>query len=100
MDSSAKTNAGIAAVLSFIFSGLGQIYNGQIKKGLVIMSFSSLGLISALLGAILIGYYIFGKVFFANELIVGLSLLIFGIILIALLGTYSIFNAYKRAQEK
>ena len=30
-------NAGIAAVLSFFISGLGQIYNGQIIKGLFIV---------------------------------------------------------------
>ena len=28
-------NSGIAAVLSFFFSGLGQIYNGQIAKGVL-----------------------------------------------------------------
>ena len=30
-------NPGLAAVLSFFFSGLGQIYNGQILKGLLFM---------------------------------------------------------------
>ena len=30
-------NPGVAAVLSFFFAGLGQIYNGQIGKGLGIM---------------------------------------------------------------
>lgn len=33
----AVKNAGIAAVLSFFICGLGQIYNGQIFKGLVMM---------------------------------------------------------------
>jgi TM2 domain-containing membrane protein YozV len=28
---------GLAAVLSFFFSGLGQIYNGQILKGLIFL---------------------------------------------------------------
>ena len=31
-------NPGLAAVLSFFFSGLGQIYNGQILKGLLFMA--------------------------------------------------------------
>ena len=31
-------NPGVAAVLSFFFSGLGQIYNGQILKGLLFMA--------------------------------------------------------------
>lgn len=30
-------NEGIAAVLSFLFCGLGQIYNGQIGKGIVLI---------------------------------------------------------------
>lgn len=30
-------NEGIAAVLSFFFCGLGQIYNGQIGKGIVLI---------------------------------------------------------------
>lgn len=30
-------SAGLAAVLSFFISGLGQIYNGQILKGLIII---------------------------------------------------------------
>ena len=30
-------NEGIAAVLSFFFTGLGQIYNGQIGKGIVLI---------------------------------------------------------------
>jgi TM2 domain-containing membrane protein YozV len=29
-----QKNAGLAAVLSFLFMGLGQIYNGQIGKGI------------------------------------------------------------------
>ena len=39
-------SAGLAAVLSFFWCGLGQIYNGQIAKGLV---FGSLYFISFLL---------------------------------------------------
>jgi len=30
-------NSGVAAVLSFFIYGLGQIYNGQILKGLIMM---------------------------------------------------------------
>jgi len=30
-----KKNPGLAAVLSFFFTGLGQIYNGQIGKGVL-----------------------------------------------------------------
>lgn len=46
-------NAGIAAVLSFFISGLGQIYNGQIVKGLVIIFVQ---IVNGLLTAVLIGW--------------------------------------------
>lgn len=46
-------NPGIAAVLSFFYMGLGQIYNGQIAKGVVfIVAYS----ISLLLMIVLIGF--------------------------------------------
>ncbi|MBN2445889.1 MAG: hypothetical protein JXO22_04145 [Phycisphaerae bacterium] len=32
------SHAGIAAILSFFLTGLGQIYNGQIIKGLLLMA--------------------------------------------------------------
>jgi TM2 domain-containing membrane protein YozV len=46
-------SAGLAAVLSFFISGLGQIYNGQILKGLVIIVVQ---IINAALTTILIGW--------------------------------------------
>jgi len=46
-------NAGLAAVLLFFFMGLGQIYNGQIAKGIIfIVAYG----ISFLLMFILIGF--------------------------------------------
>ncbi len=46
-------NPGIAAVLSFFIAGLGQIYNGQITKGI---AFIIAYFISALLMIIFIGF--------------------------------------------
>ncbi len=46
-------NPGLAAVLSFFYMGLGQIYNGQIAKGIAFLIFYS---ISILLMMILIGF--------------------------------------------
>lgn len=46
-------NPGIAAVLCFFYTGLGQIYNGQILKGLVLLGvrlFSDLILCALLIG--------------------------------------------------
>ncbi|WP_078554904.1 hypothetical protein [Bacillus alkalicellulosilyticus] len=46
-------NSGIAAVLSFFYSGLGQIYNGQIAKGIAfIVAYA----ISVLLMFVIIGF--------------------------------------------
>ncbi len=46
-------NPGLAAVLSFFFMGLGQIYNGQIAKGIAFIVIYS---ISWLLIFILVGF--------------------------------------------
>jgi TM2 domain-containing membrane protein YozV len=46
-------SAGLAAVLSFFISGLGQIYNGRILKGLVIIVVQ---IINGALTTILIGW--------------------------------------------
>ena len=43
----------LAAILSLILSGLGQIYNGQITKGVI---FIAIQLINAALTAVLIGW--------------------------------------------
>lgn len=51
-----RKNEGIAAVLSFIFTGLGQIYNGQIGKGIM---FIIAGAICVLLMIILIGFLLY-----------------------------------------
>lgn len=68
-----KKNAAIAALLSFIITGAGQIYNGEIAKGIV---------------------------FFVLEII--FILLIFaliGIILAPLFWIYAIYDAYKTAER-
>ncbi|ERN51239.1 hypothetical protein M3689_13030 [Alkalihalophilus marmarensis] len=46
-------NAGLAAVLSALWCGLGQIYNGQIGKGLLFMFIQ---FINALLFFVVIGF--------------------------------------------
>ncbi len=46
-------NSGLAAVLSFFFTGLGQIYNGQIGKGVLFIVIQG---INFLLMFIIIGF--------------------------------------------
>ena len=66
-------NPGIAAVLSFIYPGLGQIYNGQIKRGVTFL----------IIGGLLV-----------------LSMMIFiGFILYPIFWIYNIVDAYKGAEN-
>ena len=51
-----EKNAGIAAVLSFFVTGLGQIYNGQIFKGILLIVIQ---VINGLLMYLLIGFITF-----------------------------------------
>jgi len=90
---------GIAAICSFIFSGLGQLYNGQIKKGLGIIFLSSLSIILVLLGALLLWQAIINFLL-VKIFVLGLILFLLGIILICILGAYSIFDAYDYALKK
>ncbi|MCM8780803.1 MAG: hypothetical protein NC908_02635 [Candidatus Omnitrophica bacterium] len=94
MDTGRISNGGIAAVLSFIFNGLGQLYNGQIFKGLTIVFLSSASMIVVLMGALLFGFSLIGRVLFSGQIIWGLSLFILGIISICVIGIYSIVDAY------
>lgn len=92
-------NPGMAAVLSFIFNGLGQLYNGQILKGLLIIFLSSLSMLVLIIGSILIGFWLLGKIISIKVLILGLVLFLVGLIGICVLGIYSIFNAYQVAKK-
>ena len=94
-----KSNPGVAAVLSFFFSGLGQIYNGQIKKGLFIMFLATLNILIFIIGAVLIGCWLLGKIFSPAQIIYGLLFFSIGLILICILGIWNIFDAYNVAKK-
>jgi len=66
-------NPGLAAVLSFFYMGLGQIYNGQLHKGI----------------AFLIAYSISWM----------LIVLLIGILTTPILWIYGIYDAYKSAEK-
>lgn len=70
---SVSKSPGLAAIASFFFSGLGQIYNGEFSKGLT-----------------------FIVVQFIN---VGLMFLLIGFITYPLVWFYGIFDAYKSAER-
>ena len=90
-------NPGLAAVLSFLFNGLGQLYNGQIIKGLAIIFISTLNMLIFMAGSILIGFWVLNKVVFAGQLAWGLVLFCIGLFFICALGIYSILDAYRVA---
>ena len=94
-----KPHPGLAAVFSFIFNGLGQIYNGQIARGLWIIFLSSLSMFILIVGAVLIGYWSLGKITSPSALISGTILFMMGLFCICVLGIYSIFDAYRVAQK-
>ena len=68
-----KKNAGIAALLSFLIPGAGQIYLGKVKRGIILFI---LAFISAILCGILIG-----------------------LLLLPIVYIYSIYDAYKSAKD-
>lgn len=100
MEQAKISNPGIAAVLSFIFNGLGQLYNGQIAKGLAIIFISSLSLLVLIIASALIGLWLLGKIASVNLLILGLVLFCMGLVSICIVGIYSIFDAYRAAAKK
>lgn len=96
-----KVNPGLSAVLSFLVNGLGQIYNGQIRKGLMLITMSVVFIVLILVGAVLVLHCIFVlRVFGSSELILGSILMVAGIALSAVLGVYNIYDAYNVAKKK
>lgn len=98
MEEKKYPNPGVAAVLSFLFTGLGQLYNGQITKGLTLISVSGVSILLFIIGAALTAYSIFGVTGF-RALIVGLVLIILSILVIAIAGIYNIYDAYNTAKK-
>lgn len=98
MDTSER--AGVAAVLSFVFSGLGQLYNGQILKGLVIIFLSASSVVVVIAGAICIGSWMLERVVFPGQLGLGVFAFAAGVFLAVCLGIYSIVDAYRVALRK
>lgn len=95
-----KPQAGTAAAFSFVFSGLGQLYNGQILKGLLIISLSCASTCVVILGALCIGFWMVAKVIFASQLIIGVLIFVVGLAGVCALGIYSIVDAYTFYKKK
>lgn len=66
-------NPGIAAIASFFFAGLGQIYNGEFAKGLVLMVVQVINVL--------------------------LMLVLIGILTYPIVWVYGMYDAYKTAEK-
>lgn len=99
-ENSVKAHPGVAAVFSFIFSGLGQIYNGQIAKGLVIIFLSAVNMLIFLVGSVIMGAFFLKKLSSLPLFIAGLVLFVIGLFFICIVGIYSIFDAYSVSSKK
>jgi len=91
-------NPRIAAILSFVFNGLGQIYNGEIKKGLILIFLSGISLLILIIGTIFIFYFI-KELPPISFLIWGVILFFFGLTGMIIIGIYSISDAYNKAKK-
>lgn len=78
-------SAGIAAVLSVIFSGLGQIYNGQIFKGLVILLVQAANV------------FVVTEFFIASIILIPLAFI--SIPLAIIIWVWAIYDAYSSAEK-
>ncbi len=95
-----SSHPGLAAVFSFVFNGLGQIYNGQIGKGLFIIFISTVNMLVFFSGSLLIGLWLLGKLKGMALVLLGASLFIVGLSLICVVGIFSIYDAYRVAAKK
>lgn len=96
----ALSSPGFAAVLSFVFNGLGQIYNGQLTKGLLIIFLSAVSMLIFTVGSLLLGLWLLGKVGLTQGVFIGLAMFFTGLVLICAIGIYSIKDAYRVALKK
>jgi TM2 domain-containing membrane protein YozV len=100
MNSKDYPNPGVAAVLSFLFTGLGQIYNGEIKKGLTLVTISSASILVLIVGAVICANVSLGRMgVWPSDFIVSMIVIILSLVAIATTGSYSIYNAYNTAKK-
>ena len=91
-------NPGVAAVLSFLFIGLGQIYNGHIGKAITLMTITSVSFLMLIAGTALVIYSLMG-LFGLCKIGCGIFLMILSIAVLAITGIYSLYDAYNTARK-
>lgn len=88
MDSGKKKSVKIAVVASFFIPGLGQIYNGEIIKGLI---FVLIGIVLALISFALMIPALMAPVILGFVLLFGVSDIVFW--------EYNIYDAYRTSKR-
>ena len=91
-----SSSPGVAAVLSFLVTGLGQIYNGQIRRGLWLMTLSTVGLILLLVGLTVLAILLYHHAYLGNLMLLSAVYVFVGGVVVCLTGIHSIADAYKR----
>ncbi len=96
-----QKSSGVAALLSFLWAGLGQIYTGQIAKGIILIVVYPL-LVWTAIGSLIFGGLVAAGSDNANGAAAGGGLALFGFI--ALIGSgalwiYGMVNAYRTAER-
>ena len=77
-------NPGLAAVLSFFYMGLGQIYNGQLSKGVVFIVAYSIS-------------WVLMIVFMVTIVFIPLGIIV--LVIIPVMWIYGMYDAYKSAEK-
>jgi len=91
----------IAGFLSFLLNGLGQLYNGQIKKGIFFIIISFVFIILFIFSIILIfEVFISSLDGFLDKILLRKAVILFSVsgFILCLVGLYSILDAYMVAK--
>ncbi|MDD5347436.1 MAG: hypothetical protein PHT59_02340 [Candidatus Omnitrophica bacterium] len=99
METRRRNHPGVAAVLSFFFNGLGQLYNGEILKALLIMALSLACLLVVVISAVLVGFCVLNNMLFSALLAKGVVVFVLSTAAVAVLAVYSIIDAYHAASQ-
>ena len=94
-----RNRPGTAAVLSFVFNGAGQLYNGQITKGLILILLSVASIAILIFGSALIAFWLLGRQTYTTEGLVGFLLFTVALVASCIVGIYSIRDAYNNATK-
>jgi len=90
-------NPRLAVLLSFVINGLGQVYNGEIRKGLLLIFLSGTSLLALVLGAVFFIVFLLKPASSLSLLVTGIVLFFAGLTGMIITGIYSISDAYRTA---